>query len=154
MTRPLRDDVEVLLNRARQDTPRPQPPGDDDQNRILGKDPQAATPGYAMRPNRKATKRKISVFSVVLMLLAIGVGTVLYISNVIAVNRLAAEVNDIRLRLDKVQNTNDGLQAEINKKSSWDRIGKIATEELNLRYPKEQPGFFSIDREKLKELSD
>jgi len=152
MTRPLRDDIEVLLNRARQDSPRPQPPEKEEQSRTFGRDPQAATPGYAIRPNRRATRRKISMFSIVLLLMAFGAGTVFYISNVISVNRLAVEVGDLRTKLEKVQNTNAGLHAEINKKSGWERIGKIATEELGLQYTKEQPGFFNIDQKKLEEL--
>ncbi len=152
MTRPLRDDIEVLLNRARQDSPRPQAPDDEDRRPNFGRDPQAATPGYAIRPNRRATRRKISMFSIVLMLMALGAGTVFYISNVIAVNRLAVEVSDLRAKLEKVQNTNASLHAEINKKASWDRIGKIATEELGFQYTKEQPGLFHIDQGKLDEL--
>ncbi|HEX9656585.1 MAG TPA: septum formation initiator family protein [Bacteroidota bacterium] len=153
MTRPLRDDIEVLLNRARQDSPRPHAPDEEEQSRTFGRDPQAATPGYAIRSNRRATRRKISMFSIVLMLMAFGAGTVFYISNVITVNRLAVEVGDLRTKLEKAQNTNAGLHAEINQKSSWDRIGKIATEELGLQYTKEQPGFFNIDQEKLEELN-
>ncbi|MEK9138283.1 MAG: septum formation initiator family protein, partial [Bacteroidota bacterium] len=75
------------------------------------------------------------------------VAIVVYISNIIAVNRLASEVSHLQAQYDKILNANAVLKAEINRKSSWDRIGKVATEQVGLRYPKEQPTMFEIDEE-------
>jgi len=76
----------------------------------------------------------------------VAVAIVLYISNIIAVNRLAVEVNDLQQKYDAILNENEILRAEINRRSSLERIGRIATEQLGLQHPKEQPQWLEVDQ--------
>jgi cell division protein FtsL len=147
------EDIEALLERARSQQDRP-PPWKDKTTRRSRPDPQANAAGYAVRPTRRTTGRRISTFNIVLFLFGLGLGIVLYISNVIAVNQRAYEVNELQTQLDKIRNTNIALQAEINKKSSFDRITRVAQEQLGLQFPREQPAQFTIDEDKAEEVED
>ncbi len=83
------------------------------------------------------------------MLFGYGITIVLYVGNIIYVNRLASEVSQLQSRYVKIANTNTILQAEVDRKSARDRIGKLASKMLGLKYPKEQPTRFEIDEVKL-----
>lgn len=100
---------------------------------------------FPQKGNRPMMSRKRSPFNIILSLFLISILIVFYIWNKICVNRLAVEVNDLRNRHTKILNANEFLNAEINKKSSLERIEKIATEQLSLVAPKEQPVWFEVD---------
>ncbi len=116
---------------------------------IYGGEPRPSTSGYAVRPNRKGTRRPVSTFSVILMLFGLGIAIVLYVNNILAVNQLAKERDDLRRRLQEIENVNRQLQAEVSKKAALERIGTVAAQELGLRYPTEQPVVFDVDESKL-----
>ena len=138
------DDVEELLARARP-SKREKDAGRD-RRLIYGTDPQAATPGYAVRrQNRRGTRRSVSTFNIIMVLFGTGIAIVLYISNIIAVNKLAVDVSELQMSYDKSMNANAALKAEINRKSGWERIGGVATQEIGLQYPKEQPLLLEVD---------
>ncbi len=115
-------------------------------------DPQATAPAYAIRPNKKTEKRKHSTFNIVGALFLLAVASLLYTSNVIAVNQLAKEVNDLTNRYNAIVSANEVLKAEINRKSSLDRIGTLAAG-LGMTNPKEAPVWIEIDRDKVDELT-
>jgi len=100
---------------------------------------------FPQKGNRPMKSRKRSPFNIIISLFLISILIVFYIWNKICVNRLVVEVNDLRNRHAKILNANEILNAEINKKSSLERIGKIATEQLGLTAPKEQPIWFEVD---------
>lgn len=102
--------------------------------------------------NRKVQTRKRSPLVMIMAVLGISLLIVLYVWNKITVDRLVVDVNDLQMQYAKVVNANDILRAEINKKSSLERIGKIATDQLHLISPKEQPVWFEVDADRLKEL--
>ena len=106
-------------------------------------------PGFAVRPNKKGMVRKVSTFYVIIALLCFGGSTVAYVNNVIVVNRLAIEINQLQSAYNKISNTNAGLRSEINRKSAWERIGKMAGEQVGLRYVKDPPTFFDMDQDLL-----
>ena len=116
-----------------------------------GDTPRALSESPA-RTNRKVQTRKRSPLVMIMAVLGISLLIVLYVWNKITVDRLVVDVNDLRGQYDKVVNANDILRAEINKKSSLERIGKIATDQLHLISPKEQPIWFEVDADRLKEL--
>jgi cell division protein FtsL len=91
------------------------------------------------------SKRRSSTFNTMAGLFFAAVGIILYISNIIAVNRLVVEVNDLQQKYAAVMNENEILRAEVNRRSSLERIGKIATEKLGLQHPKEQPQTLEVD---------
>jgi len=119
---------------------------------IFSGDPQERVAGYVVRPNKRGVRRKLSTFNVIVALFVCAAAIILYIGNVIEVNRLALEVNQLQSRHNKIMNSNEALRAEISRKSSLERIGKIATEELRMKYPNGQAIWFDIDLEKLEEL--
>lgn len=106
---------------------------------------------FAPRGNRPVKKRKRSPFNIIAMLLVISILIVFYVWNKITVNRLAIEVNDLQNQHQKIISTNDVVRAEINKKSSLERIGKLSTQ-LGLISPKEQPVWFDINVEQIDRL--
>jgi cell division protein FtsL len=103
------------------------------------------------RFNRPVKRRKRSPFNIIAALVVVSVLIVFYVWNKIAVNRLAIEVNDLQSQYQKTENANDLLRAEITKKSSLERIGKIAAQ-IGLTYPREQPTWLEVDGDKLQEL--
>ncbi len=119
----------------------------------LPKDLQSVAPGYAMRPNvKKTTRRKVKTTNVVGVMILFAIAALLYVGNVIAVNNLAKEVNDLNTRYNQILGMNELLKAEINRKSSLDRIGLLAQEQLGMTNPKEAPIWFDVDHEKELEL--
>jgi len=104
------------------------------------------------RGNRRIQTRKRSPLIMISIVLGVSMLIVSYVWNKITVDRLAVEVNDLQLQYDKLMNANEILRVEINKKSSLERIGKIATEQLHLIVPNEQPIWFNVDTDRLKDI--
>jgi cell division protein FtsL len=125
-----------------------------DKRYIYNGDPVPQFPGYALRPNKRVSRRKISTFNIILFLFGVAVAIVLYIGNFIAVNQLAYDVGQLQTRYDKILNDNATLQAEINRKSGWERIGSIAAKELGLQHSKEQPTLIEVEEEKLDRVKE
>jgi cell division protein FtsL len=115
-------------------------------------DNRPSAPGYVVRPNRRATRRRISTFNIILLLLAFGVSIVLYVNNIITVNRLVVEIDQMQQKYNAIQNINAALQAEVTQKAALERVGGIAREQLKMQYPAEQPGWIDIDTDNLPEL--
>jgi len=104
------------------------------------------------RGNRRVSRRRRSPFTFLFVVMAISLVVVLYIWNKITVIRLAEEINDLQIQHQKILSANEFLRVGINQKSKLERIGKIATEQLGLTYPKEQPIWFEVDPERLREI--
>ena len=149
----MEDDVKALLARTkaparkerkeRQEQPRR-------ENRYVynGPPPPHSSAGdgpVLPRQNRKPLRRRISTFNTIIILFGGGILIVLYVHNIITINRLAAEVGQLQARYEAIQNTNASLRAEVNRKSAWERIGKTATEQLGLTFPTEQPQKVTLD---------
>lgn len=113
-------------------------------------DPQATTPGYAIRQNARVAKsrRKTKTSNIVGILFVVAAIALLYVGNVIAVHNLAKEVNDLHARYNQIISTNEVLKAEINRKASLERISLMAQEKLGMTNPKEAPVWFEVDKEK------
>lgn len=145
MAKKLSSDVAELVHRAQSDVSAR-------ENRYVYGDSSASrAPRFVVRPNKKGVDRKVSTFSIIVLLFGFGFAIVSYIGNIIAVNGLAAEVNQLQAQYDKLVNGNAVLKAEINRKSGWERIGKIAGEQVGLRYLKEQPTLFNVDDDMMEE---
>jgi len=148
MSKKLAEDIEEVLHRARVDTPAKQEgPGRENRYIYNGSVPPGSI-GYAIRPNKKAARRKVSTFNIILGLFGCGLAIILYVSNIIAVNQLAFEVSQLQAKYDKVVNANAVLSAEINRKSGWERIARIATQ-MGLKYPTEQATRFDVEEDEL-----
>ncbi|HXG38927.1 MAG TPA: FtsL-like putative cell division protein [Bacteroidota bacterium] len=111
--------------------------------------------GFVTPPrNRKIAKRKVSTFNIILMLFGAATVIVLYISNIIAVDRLMMEINSLQQQHSRILSEQELLKAEVNRLSSLERINRKATEELGLVNPKEPPIWMNVDREKIREIEE
>jgi cell division protein FtsL len=115
-------------------------------------DTRPTVPGYAVRANRRGVARRISTFNIILLLVAAGVTIVYYVHNILTVNRIALEISQLEQKYQSIKNANAALQAEVTKKAALDRIGAVAGEKLNMRYPVEQPVWLDVDTENLPEI--
>lgn len=149
MRRVRSDDVELLLQRTQG---KEGTPGPDKERRYIFGGGATTHPGYAIRQNKRGIKRKGSTFNIILLLFCCGVAIILYVSNILTVNRLAYEVDQLQTQYNKIVETNRVLEAEINRKSAFDRISRLA-QDIGLDHPTEQPEWISVDQNKLKELS-
>jgi cell division protein FtsL len=109
--------------------------------------------GYAVRQNKHGVRKRMSTFNFIVGLFAIGIMVVLYINNTIAVDELTGECNGLRRKKQHQLDLNASLQAEVNKKSSLERVGRIAVEKLGMQYSREQPHVFDVPSD-LKDRAD
>jgi len=123
-----------------------------DRRYIYGGTPSVAGAGYAIRPNKKGTRRKASTFNIIVLLFGVGGAIVFYINNFITINLLSFDVNQLQLKYDHVTNVNATLRVEVNRKSSWERINLMAGDQLGLHSPWRQPVWYSIDWDKAHDL--
>ena len=104
--------------------------------------------------NRPVARRKLSTFNLMLLLVGIAVAIVLYISNVIKVNQLLAEINKLEGQHRRILMDQELLKAQINKMSSLERIRKLGEENLGLKNPTEPPVWIKVDEEKIRTLEE
>ena len=116
---------------------------------IYSGDARTAFPGQ--RRNRPVARRRVSTFNLILGIVVAGVAMVLYVSNIITVNRLSAEVYRLQARYDSLMVATAALRGEIGRKSVYETIGPAA-ERLGLKLPAWQPEAFPVDQEKIEEL--
>jgi len=116
-----------------------------EQRYIFNGEPSAAVSGYAVRQNRRTVKRPFSTFNVMIAVFTLGALVVLYIHNIIVVNRLVVEVDALQEKIQEQIKANERLQADVNSKASLDRIGRSASEHLGMIYPQDQEQWFAVD---------
>ncbi len=125
-----------------------------DRRYIYNGEPPQAGGAYALRPNRRGTRRKVSTFNIIVLLFGIGAAVVLYVNNIIIINRLSGDIGRLQARYDEMQNQNAMLAAEVNRKAAWERISTVAGEQVGLRHPSEPPEWIVVDQEKLDALTN
>ena len=114
-----------------------------DRRFLYSAEPSDVSGDSVLRTNRPVRKRPRSTSSLIVALTLISLLVVLYIWNKIMVNRLAEDVNNLQNQYQKIVSANEVLRAEINQKSRLERIGEIATKQLGLTYPRQQPVWFT-----------
>ncbi|HTX98496.1 MAG TPA: septum formation initiator family protein [Bacteroidota bacterium] len=149
------EDVKELLHRANAQRHEERKPALE-RRYIYGGDRQNATPAgpTPARLNKRITRRRFSTFNTIVLLFSLSLVIVLYVNNILTIDQLASDIGKLQARYAAIQNTNAALRAEINRKSSWERIGRTATEQLGLVFPKEQPLGFSIDESALQRVTN
>jgi cell division protein FtsL len=105
------------------------------------------TPQGLPRSNRPFKKKKASTLSIILSLFLLAIVSVLYVSNIIAVNRAVVDVETLKNAYYKLENGNEILRSEINQKSRMERITRLASEQMGMKYPKEPPIWFEIEEQ-------
>lgn len=123
-----------------------------DRRYVYNGEPSRTAGAYALRPNRRGTRRKVSTFNIIVFLVGLGLAIVVYVNNIIVINRLSKDIGRLQAQYDDLQNRNVALAAEVNKKAAWERIGTVAGEAVGLRHPVEPPGWIEIDQDKLDAL--
>ena len=120
------------------------------ERRYIYNGESATIPGesreFTPRGNRPVKRRKRSAFNIIAALFVSSFLIVFYVWNKITVNQLVIEVSDLQNQYQKVMGTNEILRADINRKSSLERIGTLATQ-IGLTYPKEQPVWFDLSKD-------
>ena len=108
--------------------------------------------GGALRPNRPGVRRRVSTFNIMLVLFGIGGAIVFYINNILSINRLASDTGQLEAELQKLEGINASLRTDVANKSALDRIGALAQDQLGLRPAATQQIWFTVDRDRLREL--
>ena len=141
--------LEEILQRAREDDAG-QP--DKERRHVFQRTKASFLETPVLRLNKKATSRAFSTFNIILVIFGLGVGIVLYISNIITVNHLAAELGFLQREYGDIMNAQTILLAEVNQRSSWERIERIATDRLGLQFPQTQGRWITLDEEMLERV--
>lgn len=136
--------VDEILKRAREDDERE---SHRESHRLFHARKASSLDAPVLRTNKKAARRRYSTFGIMIVIFSVGIGVVLYISNIITVNHLAAEIGRLEDRYDEIRDAEERLRAEVNKKSALDRIESLATERLSLRFPQGQRLSITLDEE-------
>lgn len=104
-------------------------------------------------PNsKKQKKRKVSPFTVILLLLGGAVSSVIYIGNILAVGHLMVQINQLQTKHQQIINEQELLKAQINRLSGLERIQQLANNQLGLRNPRQLPVWIEIDPDRIKEV--
>jgi cell division protein FtsL len=115
---------------------------------IVPKERRHVFNGYTLpapaRVNRPFRKRKVSTLGIVFLLFLLAGVLVSYIGNIIAVNELVVQVNQLKTSYSSIENMNNILRMEVNRKMSMERITKIASEEMGMAFPKQPPLWFEL----------
>ena len=116
---------------------------------------ETTTPdGTPLAFNKKQSQRKVSPFTIILILLAGAVASVLYIGNILAVGRLLAQNNQLQIKHYQVLNRQELLKAQINRLSSLERIQQIAHDQLGLQNSKQLPVWIEINPERVNQVEE
>lgn len=89
-------------------------------------------------PRRRRVKG-LTTFNIVLMLIVCAVLITVYISNVVTVDSLMMEQISLEKQEQMLLQDRETLRAEINQLSSYNRIQRIAVEDLGLEHANHQP---------------
>lgn len=82
----------------------------------------------------KKSGKKISIFYFLIVMILTSVILIIYISNIIYVNKLSISNNEIKEEIKKNLQINNMLRTESEKLSSYERIKTLASEKFNLAY--------------------
>ena len=104
--------------------------------------------------NKKQKKRRVSPFTIVLLLLGGAVASVLYIGNILAVGNLIVQINILQTKHQQILNEQELLKAQINRLSGLERIQQIAHDQLGLRNLGQLPVWIEIDPERVNEVEE
>jgi cell division protein FtsL len=112
------------------------------------------TNGTPLAFNKKQSRRKVSPFTIILILLGGAVASVLYIGNILAVGRLLAQNNQLQIKHLQILNGQELLKVQINRLSSLERIQQIARDQLGLQNSTQLPVWIEINPERINQVEE
>jgi cell division protein FtsL len=104
--------------------------------------------------NKNQSQRKVSPFTIVLLLLCGAVASVIYIGNILTVGQLMTQINRLQTKHQQMLNEQELLKARINRLSGLERIQQLAHDQLGLQNPKQFPVWIEIDQERISQFED
>lgn len=104
---------------------------------------QPVSPPAKESPTLVKRRRLLNRWSIFALIFVSAVATVLYVSNVIAINRLLKETDTLRRSVDSIRIVNHSLRTEVYRLQSSERITRIATERLGMIPPPKAPTVLS-----------
>jgi cell division protein FtsB len=110
--------------------------------------------GTPLSRDKKQQRRKISPFTVILILFSIAVASVFYIGNILVVGRLLTKINQLQIKHRQIVNQQELLKAQINKLSNLERIQQLAHDQLGLQNTKQLPVWIEIDPEQINQVEE
>jgi len=166
MAKAYRNSAEVLAERAMEPDQRtkgqraPDPSNKPRQRRLIYSGTMPVPPEELPREttlpptNRRFTKRRVSPFNIILVLMGTAAAIVLYIGNIIAVNQLVGDIHKSDIRFQNILSEQEILKAHINQMSSLERVRKRAEDELGLRNPTDIPRWLNVDQDKIRDVEE
>ena len=103
---------------------------------------------------KKQIRRKVSPFTIVLLLLGGAVSSVLYIGNILTVGHLMIQNNQLQIKHQQILNEQELLKAQINRLSGMERIQQLAHDQLGLQNTNQLPVWIEIDPERISEVEE
>ncbi len=94
---------------------------------------------YVQSAPRRRRVKGLTTFNIVMMLMVFAVLITFYISNVVRVDSLMMEAIELDRQEQTLLQERENLRAEINTLSSYNRIQRIAVEDLGLVHADQQP---------------
>jgi cell division protein FtsL len=119
----------------------------------LSNEPAAANTLQTPR-NKKHKKRRISPFTIVMLLLGGAVSSVLYIGNILSVGHLIVQISQLQSKHQQILNEQELLKAQINRLSGLERIQQLAHDQLGLRNTRQLPVWIEISPERMSEVEE
>jgi cell division protein FtsL len=110
--------------------------------------------GTPLSRNKKQSRRKVSPFTIVLLLLGVAVASILYIGNILTVGRLMAQINQYQTKHRQILNEQELLKAQMNRLSGIERIQQIARDQLGLQNSKQLPVWMEMNPERVNQVEE
>jgi cell division protein FtsL len=95
--------------------------------------------GTAEGDTGKGKQAEFSTFNIIVLLVITALVVTAYISNIITVDALMLELTKLERKETRLLQTRENVRADINLLTSYNRIQKIATQELGLVHSRRQP---------------
>lgn len=104
--------------------------------------------------NKKKSKKKLSPFTIILILIVFAVASIIYIGNILTVGKLLEQNNRLQIKHKENLSEQELLRAQINRLSSLERIQLIATEQLKLKKTKSIPQWIEVEPKRIDEIEN
>jgi cell division protein FtsL len=99
-------------------------------------------------PENKPVFRLVKVYGWVF---AVAIGMTLWIWEIASVRSVLLDIEILKDKKLEIEKTNEALRADIARLTGYQRIEKVANEQLKMHPPKEKPGVLLVDAAKIRQ---